>query len=64
MPSSHNDLAGPETCPVCGRPGNCCAKRDRYRVALERIADYGEAPHRNPPSEATMRRVAREALDA
>jgi hypothetical protein len=33
-----SDLTGPATCPVCGRPGNCCAERDRYREALYAIA--------------------------
>lgn len=50
MPGEYVDGS---TCPVCGRPGNCCALRDdakaaieareailtRYFVALEKIAD-------------------------
>lgn len=47
------------TCPVCGRPGSCCAERDRYREALLSIAHGNGFP--NPVDYA--RRVLRDERD-
>jgi hypothetical protein len=51
------------TCPVCGRPGSCCAERDRLREALTDIASYHEHGKFSAVTPAVLARKAQRALD-